>query len=784
MKKLIVFVGLLTSLPLMSQIPLLQRDAVSQNQMIENLMSRMTVEDKVNILVGVDVQNGAKASEFVPVVGSSEYIVPGCAGITTPLINLNIPSIVLADEPAGVRISPTRKNEEKTYYATGFPIGSMLASTWNTELMESVGVAIGMEAKEYGVDVHLAPALNIMRNPLCGRNFEYYSEDPLLTGKMAAAYTRGVQKNGVTACLKHFAANNSETNRDKVDAHLSQRALREIYLRGFEIAVKEGNAGSIMTSYNKINGVYTSADYDLLTTIVRDEWGFKGTVMTDWFGGISKTSYTDGTMSNTSMQIKAGNDLLMPGTKQQREELLSDVTTGKLPMKYLDICVKRVLNMIFNTPSFKGYKKSDNPDLKSHAQIALQAASEGIVLLKNEKEALPLNTSIGKVALLGYTSYNYIAGGTGSGEVNKAYIASFTEALTQTGYVFDKKLEKFYMPYVNKSKEETRKFIEKYGALPFAMAPELSVKESMIETAARTNDVAIITIGRISGEFADRKATKGDFLLSDAEQDLIENTAKCFHRLNKKVIVVLNIGGVIETASWKNKVDAILLSWQPGQEAGNSVVEILSGKENPSGKLPMTFPVNYEDNISAKDFPGIPAEDPRYIYYEDGIYVGYRYYDSFGIKASYDFGYGISYTTFDYSNIKLSNTKFDQELYITVDIKNTGKVAGKEVVQLYLSAPSNEIDKPNKELKAFAKTGILQPGETQTVYMRLDARDLASYNPHMLSWVADKGEYTVFVGASVSDIRLKEPFVLLQDITVERVNNVLNCTSPLKELRK
>ena len=206
----------------------------------------------------------------------------------------------------------------------------MLASTWNTELMESVGVAIGMEAKEYGVDVHLAPALNIMRNPLCGRNFEYYSEDPSLTGKMAAAYTRGVQKNGVTACLKHFAANNSETNRDKVDAHLSQRALREIYLRGFEIAVKEGNAGSIMTSYNKINGVYTSADYDLLTTIVRDEWGFKGTVMTDWFGGISKTSYTDGTMSNTSMQIKAGNDLLMPGTKQQREELLSDVTTGKL----------------------------------------------------------------------------------------------------------------------------------------------------------------------------------------------------------------------------------------------------------------------------------------------------------------------------------------------------------------------------------------------------------------------------------------------------------------------
>ena len=263
MRKLVLALVLMNSLAITAQLPLYQQTNVPQNRRIKDLMSRMTLEDKVNVLVGVDVQNGATAAEFVPVVGNSENIVPGCAGITTPLARLGIPSIVLADGPAGVRISPVRKNDTKTYYATGFPIGSMLSSTWNTELMENVGTAIGIEDKEYGVDVHLAPALNIMRNPLCGRNFEYYSEDPLLTGKMAAAYTRGIQKNGVTACLKHFAANNSETNRDKVDAHVSQRALREIYLRGFEIAVKEGGVGSIMTSYNKINGVYTSADYDL-----------------------------------------------------------------------------------------------------------------------------------------------------------------------------------------------------------------------------------------------------------------------------------------------------------------------------------------------------------------------------------------------------------------------------------------------------------------------------------------------------------------------------------------
>lgn len=784
MRKLVLALVLMNSLAITAQLPLYQQTNVPQNRRIKDLMSRMTLEDKVNVLVGVDVQNGATAAEFVPVVGNSENIVPGCAGITTPLVRLGIPSIVLADGPAGVRISPVRKNDTKTYYATGFPIGSMLSSTWNTELMENVGTAIGIEDKEYGVDVHLAPALNIMRNPLCGRNFEYYSEDPLLTGKMAAAYTRGIQKNGVTACLKHFAANNSETNRDKVDAHVSQRALREIYLRGFEIAVKEGGVGSIMTSYNKINGVYTSADYDLLTTIVRGEWNFKGTVMTDWFGGITKIPYTDGSMSNTSLQIKSGNDLLMPGTKQQREELLNDVKLGKLPLEYLDKCVERVLNLIFNAPSFQGYEKSDSPDLKSHASIALDAAREGMVLLENKSDALPLASSIKKLATFGYTSFNYIAGGTGSGEVNKAYIVPFTGALSDAGYTIDKNLGKLYTPYVDRAKEATRKFIEKYGALPLTMAPELPVNIKTIEKAARTNDAAIITIGRISGEFSDRKAIKGDFLLSDTEQELIENVTKAFHEQNKKVVVVLNIGGVIETASWKHKPDAVLLAWQAGQETGNSVVDILSGKVNPSGKLPMSFPVNYEDNISAKNFPGVPADDPKDIYYEDGIYVGYRYHDSFGVKPSYEFGYGISYTTFDYSNIRLSSTDFGEELYVTVDVKNTGKVAGKEIVQLYLSAPQSDIDKPVKELRAFVKTKMLQAGETQTVYMRLTARDLASFNPNVGCWVADKGTYGVSVGASVSDIRVKASFVLPQNITIEKVNNVLNCKSDLKELRR
>ena len=347
------------------------------NKRISDLMTRLALDDKINLVLGTGMK-GFEGLIKDMVVGGTEYLVPGAAGTTYPLDKYGIPAIVMTDGPAGVRISPTRKNTDQTFYATGFPVGTLLACTWDTKLIEQVGRAIGNEVLEYGSDIQLAPAINIMRNPLCGQNYEYYSEDPLLTGKIAAAMINGIQENGSGTSVKHLAANNSEKNRMDLNVNVSQRALREIYLRGFEIAVKESNPATIMSSYNKINGIYTSADYDLLTTILRDEWGYKGVVITDWFGGYSnglEALMGKGKEHNTSLQLKAGNDLLMPGIPSQKEDILNDLKSGALTEADLDICVKRILDMILSSNKIRNYQFSNKPDLKKHAELTRQAAT-------------------------------------------------------------------------------------------------------------------------------------------------------------------------------------------------------------------------------------------------------------------------------------------------------------------------------------------------------------------------------------------------------------------------
>ena len=340
----------------------------------EEVMAQMSLEDKAHFVIGTGMQ-GFSGNDAV--IGATRNLVPGAAGTTYPLDSLGIPAIVLADGPAGLRIDATRECDSATYYCTHFPIGTLLASTWNTQLIEEVGEAIGQEVKEYGADVLLAPALNIMRNPLCGRNFEYYSEDPVVAGKTASAYITGVQKNDVGTSIKHFAANNQETNRMNNDAHISQRALREIYLKGFEIAIKESKPWTVMTSYNYINGIYTSESKDLVETILRDEWGYEGTVMTDWFGG------KDG-----ARQMWAGNDMLQPGKDEQFDSIVAGVKSGKLAQADLDRSVRRTLNLVEKSPRYQGYKFSNKPDLKAHAAVTRQSAAEGMVLMKNDK-ALP-----------------------------------------------------------------------------------------------------------------------------------------------------------------------------------------------------------------------------------------------------------------------------------------------------------------------------------------------------------------------------------------------------------
>lgn len=745
---------------------------------IDEILKAMTLEEKATLLVGKSSQGavGANANSD-DMIGMHSDLVPGAAGTTQAIPRLGIPATVLTDGPAGVRINPTRKNTSDTFYATGFPVGTALACTWNQELVEEVGKAIGNEVLEYGCDVLLAPGMNIHRSPLCGRNFEYYSEDPVVTGKTAAAYVRGVQSQGAGTSIKHFAGNSQESNRTEVDEIISQRALREIYLKGFEIAVKESDPLTVMSSYNRLNGVWTQADYELLTTILRDEWGYKGVVMTDWTG-----------QRNTADQIHAGNDLMEPGMTQQIEEIVAKVKSGELKESDVDICVRRVLQYIVRTPHYKGYKFTNKPDLKAHAQVTRQTATEGMVLLKNNG-ALPISTDL-KASVFGLTSYNFIAGGTGSGDVNKAYTVSLMEGLNNAGLKVDESLAKVYSQYrdyMRACAEATlpASFPEMFRSYAYARyMTEPQIEQSVIDLQAKQSDIALITIGRQAGEGGDRKEA-GDFNITETERQMLVNVCNAFHKEGKKVIVILNMGNVLETASWKGLPDAILLAWQPGQEGGNSVADVLTGKANPSGKLTMTWPIALMDVPSSLHFasnnagsndpmsflaPKGPKEGWDYTPHTEGINVGYRYFNTKNIEVSYPFGYGLSYTTFAYSKPVIKSTKEGFEAQITV--RNTGKTAGKEVVELYVSAPAGGLEKPAQELKAYAKTKLLAPGESQTLTMKVTDYELASFNEAESQWEAAAGKYAVKFGASVEDIRATATYNLSKAYT-QKVNDVL-----------
>lgn len=415
-----------------------------------------------------------------------------------------------------------------------------------------------------GVDVLLAPATNIHRNPLNGRNFEYYSEDPLLSGKICAAMVNGVQSNGVGTSLKHFALNNQETNRTSNNVIGTPRTFREIYLKPFEIVVKEAQPWTVMTSYNKVNGTMASERSDLITEILRHEWGFKGMVMTDWFGG-----------QHATLQMEAGNDLLMPGKLSQREELKKAVLNGHLSMEIIDRNVKHILEYILKTPRFKGYVADNNPDLKAHAVVTRNAALEGMVLLKNLKNTLPIKSNVKNVAVFGRTSYDFIAGGTGSGDVNHAYVVSLIDGLKNAGFNIDNSLKSSYEAYIPEATAKMPKSTSQFAAfLPKHLIPEMDLSNVNMQKVAKDNDVAIITIGKTSGEFADRYISD-NFNLTAAEKKMISDVCISFHKAGKKVVVILNVCGVVETKSWIDAPDAVITAWLPGQEGGNSVSDIL-----------------------------------------------------------------------------------------------------------------------------------------------------------------------------------------------------------------
>jgi len=749
---------------------------------ISDVIEAMTTEEKVRVLIGTG-QTGITSEKDLAldsIITECRNMVPGAAGTTFPVSRLGIPAAVLTDGPAGVRIDAERDNDGNTYFCTHFPIATLLAATWDQELVEEVGKAIGNEVLEYGADVLLAPALNIHRHPLCGRNFEYFSEDPVVSGKIAAAYIRGVQSNGVGTSIKHFAANNQETNRLSCNSILSPRTLREIYLKGFEIAVKEAEPWTVMSSYNAINGTYASESHELLTDILRDEWGYEGMVMTDWGAG-----------SDAIAQMEAGNDMLQPGNDRQFKAIMEGLQNGTLDEAVIDRNVRRVLEMVQKTPSFRKYANSDKPDLAVHAKITRQSATEGMVLLKNNDATLPFGKDINTLAVFGSVSYDFYAGGTGSGNVVRAYTVSLLDGLNNVGYKTEPSIHEAYSKHVAAEIERLKPEKETaYSALmPREQVREMSVSVKQIEKSADASDAALITIGRPSGEFADRKSS--EFYISDEEKALITNVTDVFHKKGKKVVVVLNIGGVIETASWKDQPDAILCAWQAGQEGGNSVADALSGRANPSGKLPMTFPVDMTDHKSHDNFPvdqNMPlsfSQDTSgrkdrknidYVMYEEGIYVGYRYFQTAGVPVSFPFGYGMSYTTFEYGNpvIKASADGFTA----SVSVKNTGSADGKEVVQLYIAAPVGELEKPALELKGFAKTQELAPGESEVLTINVCKYSLASFNEAASAWETAAGTYKVMFGANAADIRGTAEYKL-KKAESWKVNNVLAPTEAI-----
>ena len=722
---------------------------------IEEVIKAMTLEEKAQLLVGGG-NDGFVGSGAM--LGHQKKFVPGAAGTTVAIPRLGIPATVQCDGPAGVHIDAHREGDSRNYYATGFPVGTCLASTWNTDLVRKVGEAIGNETLEYGCDVVLGPGMNLHRNPLCGRNFEYYSEDPVVTGLMGTAFVLGVQSQGVGVSAKHFAVNSQESDRTRVDERLSQRALRELYLKGFEMMVRKSNPWTIMSAYNKINGIYAQGNKDLLTNILRNDWGYKGIVETDWIGKREDLP--------VEQEVAAGNDLMMPGYPAQVKDIVNAVKSGKLDVNDVDRNVRRMLEYIVKTPRFKGYKYSGEPDLKAHAAITRQSSTEGMVLLKNNA-ALPIR-GLKTVALFGVNSYDFMSGGLGSGAVNVGYSVDMVTGLKNIGVATTPQLTEIYQNYVKYAKAKLK--ADKNPMMWFldqgqSKLDEIDITERCVANEEPKADAAIITIGRQAGEGMDRQIN-GEFNLSKTEQDMIFRVSDAFHAKGKKVIVIINSGSVMETASWRDRVDAILVAWQPGIEGGNSVADILTGKVNPSGKLTMTWPIAATDHPSTANFAkeydmytyknmegwgkgNIPGVD--FSNHEEDIYVGYRYFDTFKKNVAYPFGFGLSYTTFEMG--KPSVKANGKNIEVSVTVKNTGKVAGKQVAQVYVTAPKGAYEKPAKELKAFGKTRELKPGESQTLKMTLEKRDLASFDEANSQWKVDAGNYLFQVGTDVESIK-------------------------------
>ncbi len=665
------------------------------------------------------------------VVGTYEVGNRNISGGTYAIARLGVPSTLCMDGTAGVRYNQS----------VWYPAVINVASSWDTELSTRVGVALGQDTLAHGFDIVLAPGINIQKNVLGGRNFEYASEDPLLSGLMIAPYVNGIESTGAGTSLKHYAANNQETSRGGISSNVTERALREIYLKGFGIVIKDARPMTIMSSYNQINGKQTAADRELLTDILRGEFGFRGYVMSDWGAG--------GSMAE---KIHAGNDLNMPGDAEDAPAVLAGLASGTISEDALNACCYHILSMVAESATYRGLEMNTGVDFRENGIVATEAAADGMVLLQNENAVLPLPGGT-KLSVFGNSAVNPFFGGSGSAGVTPKSSVTILEGLARyDGFTVVNQIGNPFAGCAQHDAEDASKDVE----VTVEYAAEM----------AEISDVAVIVIGRNSMEGKDRRNLKGDFLLNDTELSMIDRLSSAFRAKGKKLVVLLNTGSPIEVASWKDRVDAILWIGYPGQGAGTAVARVLSGHVNPSGKTTITWPLTYSSTPALLYFPGSAVE---VVYYED-IYVGYRYYETFDVDVSYPFGYGLSYTTFAYSDLQLAENA-DGTVTATVTVRNTGVVAGREVVQLYVTKPEHLQEQASLELAGFAKTASLAPGESESVTITVRMEALMTYDTAESRWVLDEGTYTYRVGPSVAGPHIKQTVAVEKLVVVQDVEN-------------
>lgn len=677
---------------------------------IETILSRMTLEEKAALCTGASPWS------------------------TTPVERLGVPEMIVSDGPHGVRrVADVNSLSMQSLPATCFPTASLLASTWDVDLLRKMGHALAEECIALNVDVLLGPGANMKRSPLGGRNFEYFSEDPYLAGEMAASLINGIQEKGVGTSLKHYAANNQEFQRFSIDAKVDERTLREIYLPAFEKAVRKAQPWTVMCAYNKVNGDYASEDHYLLTDILKNEWGLEGLVVSDW-----------GAVHDRVASLKAGLDLEMPGPQDRRVKAVVDaVRSGELDEAVVDAAVRRLLRIIFKAAETP---KKGTFDVDAHHQLARQIAAEGMVLLKNNG-ILPLK-DLQHVAVIGRAAENAHFQGGGSSHINPTAVAvPFKELKSRLG-------------------DAEFTYAEGYPV-------DDTLRQDMIDQAvvlATSADVAVLYIALPSykeSEGYDRK----DLDLTAQQVALIKAVAK----VQPKTVVVLNNGSPVAMSEWMGDVAAVLEAYMMGQAGGAAIADVLTGKVNPSGKLAETFPLKLTDTPAYLNWPGGAGE----VRYGEGLFIGYRYYDAKQAPVLFPFGYGLSYTSFAYSNPRVSVQSFRDVdgVTVTVDVTNTGKMAGKETVQVYVHDQQSGLVRPEKELKGFAKVE-LKPGETRSVSIPLDFRAFAYYHPEYKQWITESGKFDILVAASAADVRAK---LTVQLETTLKLPCILDKESTIRE---